>query len=383
MRNAICIKSDYLKIMNPFVLKNYVGPGYFCDRESETGSILRAIKNQQDITLYAYRRLGKTALIYHVFHYLKKDNICIYADLWGTKTLDEFIKEMVNAIIRSNLFAKRKLSQKLSSFVQSLGASVSFGVDGTPSVNLNILEQNHIFKSLEEIFLFLNAQQKQVILAIDEFQEITKYDAGFSLEAKLRKFVQATNNISYIFSGSEYHIINDIFNNPERPFYVSTRMFSLDTIDQVVYRNFIQKQFKASKRVINESIVDHILDITFGHTFYVQSICNYLYSLDSLPENIKEFEIIYFEYLEEKQVYYSELPDRLTKQQFMCLKAFAKMNIVKAPSSGDFMKFSGVKNSSSMQRILKSLTDKRYLIKQNNAYRLYDVFLSHYLKYLN
>jgi hypothetical protein len=89
------------------------------------------------------------------------------------------------------------------------------------------------------------------------------------------------------------------------------------------------------------------------------------------------------EYLEEKHVYYSELPDRLTNQQFACLRAFALKNKVVAPTSGDFLKFSGVKNSSSMQRVLKTLLDKRYLIKLDDGYRLYDVFLSHYLKYLN
>ncbi|MBT3303482.1 MAG: ATP-binding protein [Bacteroidetes bacterium] len=369
--------------MNPFILKNYKSPDYFCDREKETNSIIKALTNQQDITLYAYRRLGKTALIYNVFYYLRKDYICIYADLWGTKTVSEFINEIANAIIRSNLFASRKLPQKLTSFIQSLGTSISFGVDGTPSVSLNYSEKKQLFKSLEEIFFFLNDQNKKVILAIDEFQEITKYEKEFALEAKLRKYVQASNNISFVFSGSEYHIINEIFNNPVRPFYVSTRMFSLDIIDEKKYGDFIQKQFKKSKREINDAIIEHVLNITFGHTFYVQSIFNYLYSLDNLPESVNDFEIIYLEYLEEKHVYYSELPDRLTNQQFACLRAFALKNKVVAPTSGDFLKFSGVKNSSSMQRVLKTLLDKRYLIKLDDGYRLYDVFLSHYLKYLN
>jgi hypothetical protein len=33
-----------------------------------------------------------------------------------------------------------------------------------------------------------------------------------------------------------------------------------------------------------------------------------------------------------------------------------------------------------MQRVIKSLIEKQFLIKEGKEYRLYDVFLEHYLK---
>jgi uncharacterized protein YozE (UPF0346 family) len=369
--------------MNPFVLKNYLGPEYFCDREKETEKIVNSIENQQDITLYAHRRLGKTALIYHVFHYLQKKNICVYADLWGTNSLPDFINEITNAIIKSNLFNNQSFAKKVISFVQSIGASISFATDGSPSVSFSYSNSKEVFKSLEEVFFFLNNQKKSVVLAIDEFQEITKYGKDVRIEEKLRKIAQASNNINFIFSGSEYHIINEIFNNPERPFYMSSRLYTLGKIEKEAYKKFIIKHFKKAKKEIDGEVVDHLYQTLFGHTFYIQSVCNYLFSLKNTPESFSEFDKIYKDYLEEKHVYYSEIPDRLTRQQFTCLQAVAKSDFVEAPTSGDFLSFSGIKNASSMQRIMKSLLDKRYLIKTEEGFRLYDVFLSNYLKYFS
>ena len=103
--------------MNPFVLKGYAGPSYFCDRENDTKTLINAIENQQDITLYAYRRLGKSALIHHVFHHLNKKYNCIYTDLWGTFSLQGFTKELANSILKSDLLSKKSFSKKLTDFI--------------------------------------------------------------------------------------------------------------------------------------------------------------------------------------------------------------------------------------------------------------------------
>ncbi len=59
--------------MNPFILKGYKDSRFFCDRIRESDNLVNAIKNNQDITLFGYRRLGKSALIQHVFKKLDKE----------------------------------------------------------------------------------------------------------------------------------------------------------------------------------------------------------------------------------------------------------------------------------------------------------------------
>ena len=366
--------------MNPFVLKGYAGPAYFCNREEDKSTLINAIKNQQDTTLFAYRRLGKSALIHHVFQYLKRDYNCIYADLWGTVPLEGFTKELANAILKSDLISRKTFSKKLTEFIRAIGASVSIGFDGRPSIDVMYHDRNQAFRSLEEIFAFLEKLAAPVVLAIDEFQEIRKY-GEIPLEAKLRSFVQQSKNVNFIFSGSEHHIINQIFNEYNQPFNQSTRMIGLDKISKDIYSEFIQNLFDKRKKKVTLEIINHVLDISYQHTYYVQAICNYLYSLNKSLDSIAKFDQLYLDYLLEKKVFYAELPQRLTKQQFKCVKAFAKAGLVHAPTSGKFLEDSGVKKASSMQRIIKTLTEKQLIIREDKAYRLYDVFLEHYLKY--
>ncbi len=114
----------------------------------------------------------------------------------------------------------------------------------------------------------------------------------------------------------------------------------------------------------------------------MQAIANFLYSLEILPESVKEFELLYRDFILEKSVFYSELPELLTRQQFSVLKAIAKSGTVSNPNSADFMEISKIKGPSSMHRAINSLLDKQLIIKDNGLLRLYDVFLEHYLKFI-
>lgn len=367
--------------MNPFLIKGYKGPRYFCNRVKETDNLVTAIRNNQDITLFGYRRLGKSAIIQHVFQKLSKEYTCIYADIWGTSSIEEFTKELVNGIISSKIFSKRRFTDKMMSLLRSIGASFTIGADGLPSVSLIYNNRSQNFSNLEEVFKFLNNLNVPILFAIDEFQEIKKYDNQVPFEGKLRSLTQISGNIVFIFSGSEHHLLNRIFNTYEMPFYQSTRLLSIGKIEKEKYKEFILKHFDSVKREIKPEIIDHIMDISYTHTYYVQAISNFLYSLEKFPKSIDEFEKLYKEFILEKSVFYSELPERLTKHQFLVIKGFAKSGRVESPISADFMEKAQIRSSSSMHRAIQSLLGKQLIIKDESSMRLYDVFLEHYLKY--
>jgi hypothetical protein len=366
--------------MNPFLIKGYESPQYFCNRVQESNTLLTAIRNNQDVTLFGHRRLGKSALIHHVFRKLQREFVCIYADIWGTSSVEEFTRELVNGLISSKIFAKQKFSEKLLNLIKSIGASFSIGLDGLPSVELIYNDRNQNFRSLEELFKFLNQLDSSILFAIDEFQEVKKYDNQVPFEGKLRALTQHSNNIVFLYSGSERHLLNKIFNEYNMPFYQSTRMVSIGKIERNDYHKFITGKFKKAKKEVKPEIVNHILEISHLHTYYVQAISNFLFSLEIAPSNISEFNVQYRDFILEKSVFYSELPERLTKQQFSVLKGIAKSGVVKNPTSADFMEISNIRSASSMHRIINSLLDKQLIIKDEGAIRMYDVFLEHYLK---
>lgn len=368
--------------MNPFLIKGYISPQYFCNRVKESEMLISAIRNNQDITLFGPRRYGKSALIHHIFHKLQKEYVCVYADIWGTSSSEDFTKELVNGIISSKIFSKQKTLSKLLSLLKSVGASFSVGLDGLPSVDLIYNDRNQQYKSLEELFKFITQLDIQILFAIDEFQEIKKYDNEVPFEGKLRSLTQQSSNIVFLYSGSEQHLLNEIFNEYSMPFYQSTRMMSIEKIEKKDYYKFIAGKFKKGKKEINSEIIHHILEISHLHTYYVQAIANFIFSQEAMPSNISEFDVLYREFILEKRVFYSELPERLTKQQFSVLKGVARTGFVENPNSADFMEISKIRSSSSMHRAINSLLDKQLIIKEDGKLRMYDVFLEHYLRFV-
>ncbi len=367
---------------NPFLIKGYLSAAYFCDREKETEKIITALRNRQDLTIHAYRRLGKSALLKHVENQVGKEFYFVYTDIWGTSSVSDFLREMSNGIVKSNIFSKRGIGQRLQEFIKSIGTSFTIGLDGRPSIDVIYNDQHSVFKSLEEVMTFLDNQDKPVVLAIDEFQEVKKYDSAKTpIEATLRKLTQNSQNVRFIYSGSEYHLINEIFNTHNRPFYQSTRMMQLGSIPKQEYQKFIVNHFKKGKKPINETLVEDILEYAYLHTYYAQAIFNYLFGLAKVPSNWQEFEQVYYPFIEEKGVFYAELPQRITPQQFVVTKAFAKAGKVTSPTGSDFLRLANFTNSSSMRRAVKALEEKQIIIKDGDFYRLYDVFLGHYLKF--
>lgn len=47
-------------IRNPFVIAEYAGPEYFCDRTEETQELVSNLQNGRNTTLISPRRIGKS-----------------------------------------------------------------------------------------------------------------------------------------------------------------------------------------------------------------------------------------------------------------------------------------------------------------------------------
>ena len=55
-----------MKPNNPFLVRGYAGPKFFCDRAAETDRLVSSLENDRDVTLIAPRRYGKTGLVHNV-----------------------------------------------------------------------------------------------------------------------------------------------------------------------------------------------------------------------------------------------------------------------------------------------------------------------------
>ena len=79
--------------INPFILSPAIPDEFFCDRQSESASLIKSIGNQENIVLISPRRVGKTGLIYHCFNQpeISDNYITVSIDILHTTSFQEFI----------------------------------------------------------------------------------------------------------------------------------------------------------------------------------------------------------------------------------------------------------------------------------------------------
>jgi hypothetical protein len=367
--------------MNPFLITGYLSADYFCDRKEETEKLRIAVSNGRHITLFSLRRMGKSSLINHLFSQLRsqKDIVCIQFDILPSSGIHDFVTSFGKAVAISIPSGKSGLLNTFKNFVSSIGASLNFDpVSGNPSLDFNLKSQKQTEKSLEQIFNFLEKSGKRVVVAIDEFQQITKYPER-NTEALLRTLIQKTTNISFIFSGSHQGMLISIFSDYSRPFYQSTQFMKLERISEEEYSGFILKHFKAGKKKISEEDLKAILSFCRRHTFYVQAICNRAYSENEIL--LKEgIQAILNMILDENESIYINYRNLLTAIQWNLLKAIAKEDGLTKPHAYKFLHKHNLSGPSTIKRSIDSLLQKEMIYEEDGKFWVYDIFLARWLE---
>ncbi len=366
---------------NPFLISGYISPDYFCDRENETETVTEAVRNIRHLTIFSPRRIGKTGLIKHVFHIAKQQKyfIPVYTDILATSTLREFTEcfgKSVLTTLAKNEPALRKIVKSLSSIRPKISIDP---ISGEPSVGFTVSNEREAAASLEIVFRYLQEQKSHFALAIDEFQQIAAYPEKH-VEAVLRTHIQNTTNVSMIFSGSRKHILTGIFSTPDRPFYNSTQVMEIGKIPLDVYKAFILEKFTGNGLKIEESATDYLLELTSAHTFYVQYICNRLFSEQGKTDR-EAVDRMLIKIITENEAVYASYINLLTPLQFRILRAIALNNGIQNPTSSEFISSYGLGAASSVSLAVKSLTDKEFITTIDSKYVLNDLFFNSWLKY--
>lgn len=372
-----------LNIRNPFITSGYVSSVYFCDRETETETLIKEVTNGNNIALISTRRMGKTGLIQHCFHQegIKNDYYTFFVDVYASKSLRDFVFALSKEIIEGLKPSGKKALQLFWDTVKSLQASVSFDINGVPSLSLGLGDILEAAVTLDEIFNYLKKADKPCIVAIDEFQQIAGYPED-NVEAVLRTYVQHCNNARFIFAGSQRHIMGNMFLTASRPFYQSVSMMHLESIPLVAYISFARQHFETAQKKITGETIEEIYHRFKGVTWYIQKVLHTLYNmtpehgvctLDMLDGAIRQI-------IDSFQYAYSEILFRLPEKQKELLIAITKEDEARAVTSGAFVKKYKLTSASSVQSALKGLLEKDFVTQELGGYQIYDRFLGIWLR---
>jgi hypothetical protein len=368
---------------NPFVTGGYVSGDYFCDRVKETKEIIRSITNGNNLAIISPRRMGKTGLIGHCFHQdeIRNRYHTFFIDIYATDSLKEFVYKLGKEIFETLKPKGKQFTDTFFAMISSLRPAFKLDpLSGAPTFDIGIGEINQAIFTLEEIFKYLESADQQCLVAIDEFQQIGQYPEK-NIEAVLRTHVQKCKNTSFIFAGSQRHLMQNIFFSSSRPFYQSVSLMQLDAINEDEYIRFVRNHFANYQKEIPVEIVSKVYQLFEGHTWYIQNIFNELFSLTGENEicNMELAKEAIDRKIESYNPLYQTTLSLLPERQKEILYAIAKEGKATAITSGAFIKKHGLLSQSSVQTAVKQLFDKEIITSDNNIYQVYDRFFGLWL----
>lgn len=370
-------------LSNPFLVYGYDSPRYFCDREAETQELLEAIQNGRNVSLISPRRMGKTGLIHNLFYHLQAQNAdaaCIYIDIYATKSLADFVRQLAREIIGKFDSPLQQMGSNISQLLRGLKLTMEFDpITNNPQWSLGFQPQESE-QTLDTIFQYIKGLDKNIVIAIDEFQQINEYPEK-TVEALLRTYVQNLHNVRFIFSGSKQHLMMQMFDSPKHPFYSSTQRLHLRPIDEHIYYLFVQQHLQAKNLTISEELFHTIYTTVDGVTWYVQSLLNKMYGLYSDKQLTEEdFRECLQAIVASREDDYNRLYQLLTSNQATLLTAIAKEHSVQSPTAGGFMQKYHLKAVGSVQRAIQFLSENEYIYPTEKGYIVYDRFLAFWLR---
>ena len=369
---------------NPFPIHDYTGPEYFCDRANETASLIEAVRNGRNVTLFSKRRMGKTGLLRHLIRTLAAEGIQgIYIDIFPTQSTGGLMNTIGTELLHLTETWPEKAGRMLREALLSLRPRITYDpVSGQPAVEF-LMQDDRTGPALAEVLRKIDSLGHTVLIAIDEFQQITRYPER-DTEALLRSIIQDLRNVRFIFSGSETGLLTSMFTDSARPFYQSAQMLHLGPIDRAMYGPFILQWMQHGGKMMDADALDRVFELTQVHTYYVQAICNRLYAKDVTRIDVKAVNEVLTAILAENDYVCHSYRLMLTNPQWNTLRAVAHEGRLFSPAASAFLRRYNLGAASTVRRSIESLSASGFLVQDVADGRQYlevqDVFLALWLR---
>jgi hypothetical protein len=345
----------------------------FCNRTEESKRLLSYIQNGTHTYLVAPRRYGKYSLCDHVFANMSIPSVKLDFHLAMTeKDAETLLLHGVTSLIGKSVGAIDQLQNSIMQFVKKLRPKF---VLGTEQMKLELALEDNITPAesiVEALFLLeklLQEKNQQAVLLLDEFQEIGLIEKGRSIEGAIRHVAQETQCLSIVFSGSNPHMLETMFEDKRRPLYKLCRKLILNRMEKHHY----QPHLNAAANIrwnedLDPDVFEKIMSITERHPYYVNYLCNELWLDNEKPPTVADVEEAWCEIVEEER-------SDLIKDFFSLPDNQRKILIYLSNHAGENLHAHEVITkiqipSGSIGRAIAVLIEKNYIEKVDTNYRV-------------
>lgn len=366
------------RVKNPFIVTGKIEKEYFCDRVVESKAIEKAISNGNNLVLISPRRMGKTGLVRYCydFEFDKDEYYTFFIDILHTTSLQEFTYLLGRKIYETVLPKSKKMMTAFIHTLKSISGQFGFDpVSNTPTFDLSLGDIVRPELTLEEIFYYLEHADRPCIVTIDEFQQIAKYPEK-NVEALLRTHIQNMGNCQFIFAGSEYHIMQEMFLSAAHPFYNSSDILELKPIEEQVYSDFVASWMQRYYRSIEPELVSKVYQLFRGNTYGMQRTFNEVFALMNDGETCTQEVVLQAinNIVDSKEPLFQEMLSNIPEKQKPLLYAIASDGEVEKITSAAFIRKHKLASASAIQYAARQLMFNGMITKLHGKFSLNEQF---------
>jgi uncharacterized protein len=326
----------------------------FCNRTQEQADLLYNIKESRPTLISSPRRYGKTSLALHVInnsklHYCQ----CDFLAAINETDVEKIILKGVGQLLGRIETGPRKLLKVATDFFSGLNIQLNLEKIGL-SVQLNKASSDpvgNILSILERVDKLSEKYNKKIVFFLDEFQRIYQISDNYAIESVMRQIAQSSRNLSFIFAGSNRHLLNQIFEDKNRPFYKLCQRIPLERIEIKCYAEYIDRALKNSPGItLVQGVLEEVCKLTENHPYYFNLLFSRLWR-----EKIITIELVqarWAAYIQEEKSQIANELDLLSGAQRKVLISLARSGGTSEPRSREFQAISQVPSATIRQALL-------------------------------
>ena len=264
--------------MVPFMYGLIAENDNFIDRIEDRKQLKTFLGGGINVMLISPRRWGKSSLVKAAMEELKQEDkqvkVC-YLDASRIISEEEFYNKFAIAVIESASSTLEKKWADFKQYVQALIPGVKLKASAFDAVEMEMELNFAPLKDSAERVLQLPEQISidkglHIIVCIDEFQQLSYLPNWKKMEATMRSVWQHQHHANYCLYGSKRHMMMDIFNNSNNPFYRFGQVLYMKKIEKQYWMPYIIEGFTKTGKHISEELASMICNIAQCHSWYVQ-----------------------------------------------------------------------------------------------------------------
>lgn len=369
---------------SPFVFGVRVEGDAFTDRKEETKRLKMNFLYGVNTILISPRRMGKTSLVDKACALVKSDSVKIAKmDAFGCRSEADFVDSFATAVIRATSSKWEEWIENAKTFLSRFVPKVTFGQDPVNDFSISF-EYNTGNNAVEDILRLPEriAAQKgcRLVVCVDEFQQIGEFPDSLTFQKKLRSVWQLQSHVSYCLYGSKKHLMENMFQRQDYPFYRFGDLFYLGKISESDWIEYIRGRFEITGKEISEELARRICEVTERYSSYVQQLAWFVWLRCGNAATAEDVEFGIDRLLDACEPLFIQQTESLSAYQMNFLHLLADgihSGFTRTSVLGSYR----LGTAANITRIKKSLTEKDLItISGPMTYEISDPILSLWLK---